>query len=50
MNTLTENQDIRELSIEELDDVNGGFIWIAAVVGGFLIGTGIRMGIDYLLK
>jgi flavin-dependent dehydrogenase len=40
----------RELSIDELDSASGGFIWILPVVGGFAVGTGIRMGIDWALK
>ena len=40
----------RELSIDELDSASGGFIWIAAVVGGFAVGTGIRMGFDWAVK
>ena len=44
------NMEPRELSIDELDDASGGFLWIAAVVGGFAVGTAIRMGIDYAVK
>jgi hypothetical protein len=40
----------RELSIDELDSASGGFLWIAAVVGGFAVGTGIRMGFDWAVK
>ena len=29
------NMEPRELSLNELDEASGGFIWIAAVVGGF---------------
>jgi hypothetical protein len=46
MNTNLENKDVRELSIEEVDAVSGGFLWIPVVVGAFLLGTAIRMGID----
>jgi len=45
-NVEFENNGIRELSIDEIDSVNGGFIWIAAVVGGFAAGVAIRAGID----
>ena len=44
------NMEPRELSIEELDETSGGFLWIAAVVGGFAAGTAIRMGIDWAVK
>lgn len=44
------NAKSAELSIDELDNVSGGFLWIAAVVGGFAVGTGIRMGIDWAVK
>ncbi len=44
------DESISVLSAEETESVSGGFIWIAAVVGGFLVGTGIRMGIDWLLE
>jgi hypothetical protein len=40
----------RELSIDELDSASGGFIWIAAVVGGFAAGTAIRMGFDWAVR
>ena len=39
-----------ELSIDELDSASGGFIWIAAVVGGFAAGTAIRMGFDWAVR
>jgi hypothetical protein len=41
------NMEPRELTIDELDETSGGFLWIAAVVAGFAAGTAIRMGIDY---
>jgi hypothetical protein len=50
MNTEIENKDIRELSINEIDNVSGGFLWIGVVVGAFLLGTGIRMGIDKAIE
>ena len=40
--------ELRVLSDDELESVNGGFIWIAAVVGGFALGTGIRYAADAL--
>ena len=39
-----------ELKTNELDAVSGGFIWIPVVVGSFLLGTGIRMGIDKIVE
>ena len=50
MKTEELNMEPRELSIEELEQTSGGFIWIAAVVGGFAAGTAIRMGIDWAVK
>ena len=48
---MTKNETIdRELSLDELDNTSGGFIWIAAVVGGFAVGTAIRAGIDWLFS
>lgn len=45
LNTKTD-----ELKADELETVSGGFIWIPVVVGSFLLGTGIRMGIDKLVE
>lgn len=42
MNKEELNIEPRELSIEELDEANGGFLWIAAVVIGFAAGVAIR--------
>ena len=47
--TQTKTAD-HELSIDELDSASGGFIWIAAVVGGFAAGTAIRMGFDWAVR
>ena len=47
--TKTKTAD-HELSLDELDSASGGFIWIAAVVGGFAAGTAIRMGIDWAIR
>lgn len=47
------NQDtaaIRPLDTNEVDAVSGGFIYIPVVVGSFMLGTGIRMGADWLVK
>ena len=44
----TAGPELRVLSDDELESVNGGFIWIAAVVGGFALGTGIRYAADAL--
>jgi hypothetical protein len=43
------NMEPRELTLDELDDASGGFIWIAAVVGGFAVGTAMRYGIDWVV-
>ena len=34
--------DVRHLTATELDDVNGGFIWIAAFAIGAAVGYGIH--------
>ena len=44
------NNKTDELKTNELDAVSGGFIWIPVVVGSFLLGTGIRMGIDKIIE
>lgn len=44
------NNKTDELKNNELDAVSGGFIWIPVVVGSFLLGTGIRMGIDKIVE
>jgi bacteriocin-like protein len=44
------NTKTNELNTNELDAVSGGFIWIPVVVGGFLLGTAIRMGIDKVVE
>jgi hypothetical protein len=44
----TVGSELRVLSDDEVESVNGGFIWIAAVVGGFALGTGIRYAADAL--
>ncbi|MBR0756516.1 hypothetical protein JQ604_30425 [Bradyrhizobium jicamae] len=44
------NMKPHELSLDELDNTSGGFIWIAAVVGGFAAGTALRMGFDWAVK
>lgn len=44
------NTETHELSIDELDSASGGFLWIGVVVGAFALGTGIRMGIDALVR
>ena len=38
-----ETTEIRELSIDELDEVNGGFVWIGAFLAGAAAGYGIRL-------
>jgi hypothetical protein len=55
MNTLnlemTKNETTdRELSIDELDNTQGGFVWIGAFVGGFVVGGAIRLGVDWAIK
>jgi len=40
----------RELSIDELDSASGGFVWIAAFVGGFVVGGAIRLTADWAIK
>ena len=44
------NAQDRELSIDDLDSAQGGFLWIGVVVGAFAAGTAIRMGIDWAVK
>ena len=44
------NTNANELKTDELDSVSGGFIWIPVVVGSFLLGTGIRMGLDKIIE
>ena len=34
MNTQEKTDEVRELTANDLDEVNGGFVWIAAFVGG----------------
>ena len=41
---------IRPLGTDEVDAISGGFIYIPVVVGSFMLGTGIRMGADWLVK
>ncbi|MBR1193750.1 hypothetical protein JQ634_23425 [Bradyrhizobium sp. AUGA SZCCT0240] len=41
---------MRPLADHELDAVSGGFVYIAVVVGSFLAGTGIRMGLDKIAE
>ena len=45
MNTHTQETttEIRELTTNELDNVDGGFVWIAAFLGGAAVGYGIRL-------
>ena len=49
--TDIENSEVRELNAAEMDEVSGGFIWIAAFAIGALVGYGCRKGgeavIDY---
>jgi hypothetical protein len=45
---MQETTEIRELTSEELNDVNGGFVWIAAFLGGAAVGYGIRCAGDAL--
>ena len=40
------NAEARELNIDQLENVSGGFLWIPVVVVSFLVGTAIREGID----
>ena len=45
------DNDIRELSATEVDEVGGGlwYIWAAVLTGGFLIGYGgVSMADDFL--
>jgi hypothetical protein len=42
--------ELRMLRDDELDEVNGGFIWIAAVAGGFAAGVGIRWAADKVIS
>jgi len=44
------NIEAHELSLNELDEVSAGYVWIAVVVVSFAAGTAIRMGIDWALK
>jgi bacteriocin-like protein len=37
-----ETTEIRELTMDELNEVSGGFVWIGAFVGGAAVGYGIR--------
>jgi hypothetical protein len=52
MNTKIDEATMKpcELSLDELDNASGGFLWIGAVVGGFALGTAIRYGIDWAVK
>ena len=45
---MQETTEIRELTSDELNDVNGGFVWIAAFLGGAAVGYGIRCAGDAL--
>ena len=42
-NAETKNTDLNALTDNELDDVNGGFIWFIAA-GAYLIGVGAVAG------
>jgi hypothetical protein len=44
------NKQTSNLSDIDLDKVSGGFVYIAVVVGSFLAGTGIRMGLDKIAE
>jgi bacteriocin-like protein len=43
---VQEMTEIRELTMDELNEVSGGFVWIAAFVGGAAVGYGIRRGAE----
>lgn len=43
------NTEARELNIDELETVSGGFLWIPVVVVAFAAGVAIRAGIDKLV-
>jgi lactobin A/cerein 7B family class IIb bacteriocin len=47
---VQETTEIRELTSDELDDVNGGFIFAAAAafVGGYVAGRAIRSAGDWV--
>ncbi len=47
--SATSEPTLRTLDPTEIDATSGGFIWIPVVVGSFLLGTGIRMGLDALV-
>lgn len=51
---MIESSALRELNAAEVDDVSGGFVWIAAFVIGAAVGYGIRKGgeslYDYFAK
>jgi hypothetical protein len=36
--------ETRELNAAEVEEVSGGFVWIAAFLGGAAVGYGIRKG------
>ena len=40
------NSEVRELSVDEIDSVAGGVLWIPVVVVAFAAGVAIRAGID----
>jgi Bacteriocin class II with double-glycine leader peptide len=46
MNAQETTTEIRELTTNELDKVDGGFVWIAAFLGGAAVGYGIRLAGD----
>jgi hypothetical protein len=51
MSRNTQTTGVRALSTEEIDHVSGGNILIYGlpVVGGFMLGTAIRKGVDALV-
>ena len=48
MNKDELNLEPHELSIDQLDEVSAGFVWILAVAGGFAAGVLIRAGFDWV--
>ena len=50
MTAQEKTSEVRELTANDLDEVNGGFVWIAAFVGGAAVGYGMRSGGEALYR